>query len=63
MQTYVQAHHRLGHDVAQAGIIAALMDAGVQNMTLNKPPADITMTDQQAAFCIPIPVKARGVDV
>jgi phage-related baseplate assembly protein len=51
LDAYLDARHRIGHDITVSGIHAALHQPGVQNVTLTHPAADIVVTDTQAAFC------------
>lgn len=60
---YVDATHRLGHDVTLSGLYAALHQAGVQNVTLVQPIADIVVDPHQAAYCTEISVTIGGRDV
>lgn len=48
---YLTVSRRLGRVVTRAGIIAALMAEGVQNVALASPAADITVTSAQAGHC------------
>lgn len=55
--------HRLDHDVTQSGLYAALHQAGVQNVKLLEPSADIVCANHQAAYCTEIVIRVVGVDV
>lgn len=51
LETYIDTHHRLGHDITVSGLHAALHQPGVQNVRLTKPIADIVVASHEAAFC------------
>lgn len=51
LATYIDTHHRLGHDITLSGLYAALHQPGVQNVRLTKPVADIVVGSDEAAFC------------
>lgn len=59
---YLAARRRLGQDVTLSGLYAALHVAGVQNVALASPTADIVATPQQAAHATAINVTLGGVD-
>ena len=59
---YVANQHRLGHDVTQSGLYAALHQPGVQNVQLNSPTSDIIVSAEQAAYCTNIHVITGGLD-
>jgi len=48
LDLYLADNRRLGRDITRAGIIAALKVAGVQNVILTEPGADLALTDLQA---------------
>ncbi len=48
---YLDENHRLGHDITVSGIHAALHQAGVQNVNLVSPEADVVIAQHQAAYC------------
>lgn len=50
-QAYADSVHRIGYDVARSGIFAALHQAGVQNVNLTEPDADIVNGDGEASYC------------
>ena len=60
---YVADHHRLGHDITVSGLLAALHQPGVQNVTLTAPAADIVVDTSEAAYCGSITVTIGGTDV
>ncbi|WNL50851.1 baseplate protein J [Xanthomonas phage Murka] len=51
LDAYVASVARIGYDVTRAGIIGALVQPGVQNVSLTQPAADIIVGDSQATFC------------
>lgn len=55
-QAYVDARHRVGLQVPLAGIYSALMVAGVEDMTLTQPGADVAVSDEQAGYCTSLTV-------
>ena len=62
LQAYVADNHRLGRDITRAGLVAALCTAGVQNVALASPAADIEITPQQASWCTGHAVVIGGYD-
>lgn len=62
LEAYVAENHRLGRDITRAGLVAALCTAGVQNVALVAPAADIEITPQQASFCTGHSVVISGYD-
>ncbi len=60
VQAYADAQHRLGLDVTRAGIIAALVQPGVQNVALSAPAADVVIAWNQCANCTGIAVTIGG---
>lgn len=63
VQTYVEDHHRLGHDITISGLHAALHQAGVQNVALTLPAADLVIAPDTAAYCTGIAIAFGGRDV
>lgn len=63
IEAFVAEHHRMGHDINLSGIYAALHRAGVQNVVLNSPAANIEVDDTEAAFCTGITLSVGGRDV
>lgn len=62
LNAYIADNHRLGRDITRAGLVAALCTAGVQNVALTAPAADVEITPQQASFCTGIAVVVGGYD-
>ena len=62
-RTYVEQHHRLGHDITVSGLHAALHQPGVQNVDLISPAADIVVPPSHAAYCGDVTVTVGGRDV
>lgn len=63
VEAYVEARHRLDNDVARSGLLAALHQAGVQNVAMTSPAADIAVASTQAAYCTAITITVGGRDV
>jgi phage-related baseplate assembly protein len=63
VQAYADQHHALGHDITQAGVIAAATVAGVQNVNLIAPTTDIVVGDEQASSLTSINVSVAGVAI
>jgi phage-related baseplate assembly protein len=59
---YVKENHKLGRDITQSGLYAALHQAGVQRVELTAPAADIVVTGHQAAYCTAVSVVIGGRD-
>lgn len=51
VQAYVADCHQFEHDVTLAGLIAALVKPGVQNVRINSPASDIVATEGQVPYC------------
>jgi len=63
LATYLDAHHKLGHDITRSGILAALHVEGVQNVTLAQPIDDVVTTAYQAAHVTTINVTMGATNV
>jgi len=63
VQAYANQHHALGHDITRTGLIAAATVAGVQNINLIAPTADVVVGDEQASSVTSINVGVAGVAV
>ncbi|MEX0319448.1 MAG: baseplate J/gp47 family protein [Ruegeria sp.] len=65
LEAYIEAHHRIGHDITLSGLFAALHQPGVQNVQISKPVADVVIGSAEAAFCMAdsIAVTVGGRDV
>lgn len=63
VQAHVDARHRIGHDVTISGLLSALHQSGVQNVSLTSPAADIVIGDGAAAFATGVTVTVAGTDV
>lgn len=63
VNAYVDDHHRLEHDITISGLHAALHQAGVQNVDLTSPAADIVVGATQAAHCGSVTLTIGGRDV
>lgn len=60
-QAYADKMHGLGLDITRSGIFAALHQAGVQNVALTAPAADVVIDWNQAAYCTNIALLFGGV--
>jgi phage-related baseplate assembly protein len=58
--SYCALHHALGHDITMAGLIAAAAVAGVQNVSLTAPAADLVVDDLHASYATTISVTIAG---
>ena len=63
VETYVEDHHHLGHDIVRSGLYAALHQPGVQAVTLTEPAADLVLGPSEAAWCSSISIAVGGRDV
>lgn len=61
-EVYATKMHALGLDVTRSGLFAALHQAGVQNVALSAPAADIVLTWNQASHCTGINLSIGGID-
>jgi len=61
VETYIAESARLGRDVTRSGLFAALHCAGVQNIVLTSPAADIVLDRTQAAHCTGITIMHAGL--
>lgn len=62
LDAYLESVHRIGKDVTQSGIYAALHQPGVQRVSLTQPNANVTISATQAAHCTGINVTIAGID-
>ncbi len=60
VNTYVIEHHKLGHDITISGLHAQLHQAGVHNVNLTAPAADIIVAHNEAAYCTGIDITIAG---
>jgi len=60
LATYLANNRKLGRNVTRAGIIAALMVPGVENVALTSPPADIVCKATEAANAVSVTVTHAG---
>lgn len=56
-EAYVTAQRRIGLPVTRSGLFATLHGAGVRNVNLIQPAADIDVTDRQVAVCTGVSVE------
>ncbi len=62
LRAYISAQHRLGRDVRQSAIYAALHVEGVQRVELAAPLADIVLDKTQASYCADYQIVIGGSD-
>ena len=65
LNRYIEARHRLGHDITISGLHAALHQDGVQKVEITSPMSDIVIGETEVAYCASdaIAVSVGGVDV
>lgn len=59
---YVEGQRRIGYDVTRSGLFAALHQAGVQNVNLISPAADVVIGEGEVSFCTGVTVTVGGFD-
>jgi phage-related baseplate assembly protein len=62
VETYVNEHHRLGHDIQMSGLYAALHQSGVQRVELTEPNDSIVIKYNEVAYCTGIQITIGGLD-
>lgn len=62
LKTYISAQQRLGRDIRQSAIYAALHVEGVQRVELAAPLADIVLSKYQASCCTEYSIADGGAD-
>jgi len=62
LKNYITTQHRLGRDIRQSAIYAALHVEGVQGVELISPVSDIVLGQHQASFCTDYLITAGGTD-
>lgn len=62
LKNYITTQHRLGRDIRQSAIYAALHVEGVQRVELISPASDIVLGQHQASFCTDYLITAGGTD-
>lgn len=62
-QAYADTNKRMGRSITLSGVYAALQQAGVQNVTLTQPAANIACTWSQAPNCTAITLTYGGTGV
>lgn len=60
VESYVTEHRKIGLNVARSGLFAALHGAGVRNVQLIQPAADVVVTPKQVAICTGVSVRLAG---
>jgi phage-related baseplate assembly protein len=59
-EAYVTAQRKIGLPVARSGLFAAIHGAGVRNVNLIQPAADVDVTDHQVAVCTGVSVSVAS---
>lgn len=62
LKNYISSQQRLGRDIRQSAIYAALHVEGVQRVELAAPLADIVLSKYQASYCTEYSITAGGTD-
>lgn len=62
LTSYAANSHRLGNDIIRSAIDAAAHRAGVKEVVINSPVANITCTASQAPWCTAISIRVSGVE-
>lgn len=62
LKNYINAQRRLGRDIRQSAIYAALHVEGVQRVELSAPQSDIVLEKHQASYCTDWTLRAGGTD-
>lgn len=62
LKAYISSQQRLGRDIRQSAIYAALHVEGVQRVELAAPNADIVLSQYQASWCTEYTITAGGTD-
>jgi len=62
LQAYISAQQRLGRDIRQSAIYAALHVEGVQRVELAAPLSDIVLNKYQASYCTEYSITSGGTD-
>ncbi len=63
VRTYIDDHHRLGHDITISGLHAALhVEGGVQRVVLTRPTETIVVGAQKVAYNTLLSVTVGGLD-
>ncbi|NUZ11754.1 baseplate J/gp47 family protein [Pseudoalteromonas sp. McH1-7] len=63
VKQWLQAHHKLNHDIRMSGLYGALHQTGVQRVELVSPTEDIINAPWQAAYCTKVEVEIAGRDI
>ncbi len=63
IEAFVEAQHRMAHDITISAIHSALHQEGVQDVQLLQPPGSIHLTKTQAPYCISITLRNGGTDI
>ncbi|WP_338506613.1 baseplate assembly protein [Erwinia aphidicola] len=62
LQAFVSAQRRLGRDIRQSALYAALHVEGVQRVQLNAPTQDVVLDKTQAGYCTGYTITVGGSD-
>ena len=61
VEAFVDAAHKIDHSIVLTQIIGALQQVGVAKVDLTLPAADITVADDEAAYCTSITLTNAGI--
>ncbi|WP_312692679.1 baseplate assembly protein [Kosakonia sp.] len=62
LKDYISAQRRLGRDIRQSAIYAALHVEGVQRVELSAPQSDLVLDKHQASYCTAWHIQTGGTD-
>lgn len=62
LKAYITAQRRLGRDIRQSAIYAALHVEGVQRVELSTPQSDLVLDKNQASYCTAWSISTGGTD-
>lgn len=62
IEIFLKSIQRIGYDITRAGIIAALVEAGVKNVRLSDPLEDVVCGQNDLAVVIELKIKTEVVD-
>lgn len=62
LDAYSTSNHKLGRDIIKSAIDAAAHNAGVKEVIIDAPAANIVCADRQAPYCTGITVRIAGIE-
>ncbi|AMC35324.1 baseplate assembly protein [Janthinobacterium sp. B9-8] len=62
LKKYISTQRRMGRDIRQSAIFAALHVEGVQRVELVSPAKDVVLDETQAAHCTAVEISVGGID-